>query len=981
MEQDKLVDLEESINRLQEEIRTLRSALETTDGGKTMLRQGDEFARLLSISKLIVSELDLEKVFNLVAVNARELVNADLVLVPMLNEERDHYTYVAASGADADNVRGISFGAHVGMCGWVLRHKRSLLFGEKSTHWMDEKTTWEAGQQSSVLVPLFGRKGIIGGLSALGKQGGGCFTQHDLDLLTMFANQVSIAIENAQLFRQVSREIEERRQAEDSLRTSENRLHLATIAGNIGIWDWDITKNELIWDDSMYTLYGINRKDFGGAYEAWSRTLHPDDRQYVDEEIQSALRGEREYGAEFRIIRPDGIIRNIKADSQTIRDPDGRPLRMIGTNIDLTLRKQAEEKLRISEQSYKTLSENLPGIIYRVYSQENNRMQFFNNASLEITGYTDADLSAGIFCSLERLILVEDLSNVLAAVEHSVAAHEPFTVEYRLRHKDGSIRTLLEKGMPFFDTDETLLYIDGVIFDITDRKQAEEKLRESEKFIRTILNTVDEGFIVVDRDFRIQTANRAYGDQLPVPCDEIIGKHCYEVSHRTSRPCFEEGEECSVRQVFADGTPHTVLHKHAGKNNHALFVETRAFPIKDSSGQVMSAIEVISNITEKHLLEEERLKTQKLEAVGTLAGGIAHDFNNLLQGVFGYISLAKLKRDDREKSLAALEEAEKALHMSVNLTNQLLTFSKGGKPLKKIIDLIPVIENAAKFALSGSRTDYRVVADDDLWQVDADGGQISQVIHNIVLNADQAMPEGGLVEITARNVHAQGRNLPQGLPQGTYVEITIRDSGVGIPKQYLAKIFDPYFTTKEKGSGLGLATSYSIITNHKGLIEVKSEMGKGTTFSIYLPATTAIRAKVQNNSATAATAGRAWRVLVMDDEQVVRDISVALITELGHRVELAVHGKEALDKFLTAKRSGDPFDVVILDLTIRGGMGGAETLQRLKEIDPGVKTVVSSGYSDDSLIAGYQEQGFKAVLKKPYNVKELQEVLNKLLNS
>jgi nitrogen-specific signal transduction histidine kinase/CheY-like chemotaxis protein len=384
---------------------------------------------------------------------------------------------------------------------------------------------------------------------------------------------------------------------------------------------------------------------------------------------------------------------------------------------------------------------------------------------------------------------------------------------------------------------------------------------------------------------------------------------------------------------------------------------------------------------EKRALEDERQKSQKLEAVGTLAGGIAHDFNNLLQGVFGYISLAKLKRDDREKSLAALEEAEKALHTSVALTNQLLTFSRGGRPLKKTIDLLPVIRNAAKFALSGSHTDYRVVIDDGLWQVDADEGQISQVIHNIVLNASQAMPEGGRVEIMARNVPARSGNLPQGLQRGTYVEITLHDSGVGIPEQYLARIFDPYFTTKEKGSGLGLATSYSIIKNHNGSIEVKSEMGKGTTFSIYIPSASTVRTALQDKPTIAATAGRTGRVLLMDDEQVIRDVGVALITELGHRVEVAVHGKEALDKYLEAKRSGDPYDVVILDLTIQGGMGGAETLQRLLEIDPGVKTVVSSGYSDDSLIAGYREQGFRAVLKKPYNVAELQELLNRLLNS
>ncbi|HEY6011581.1 MAG TPA: PAS domain-containing protein, partial [Nitrospirota bacterium] len=443
MEQEEQFDCQALVNHLREEMQTLRAALEPTESGRVMLRQREEFSRLLSVSKMIVSELDLAKVYDLVAENAREIVNAETMMVPMLNEARDRYTYAAASGEDADAVRGSSFSSTIGMCGWVLQHERSLLFGETSTHWMDEKTPWEAGQQSAVLVPLIGRKGIIGGLSAIGKQGGGCFTQHDLDLLTMFANQVSIAIENARLFQQVTREIEERRQAEELLRTSENRLHLATTAGNIGIWDWDIQKNELIWDDSMYTLYGISKGNFGGAYEAWISTLHPDDRQHVENEIQAALRGEREYGPEFRIIHSDGSIRNIKADSRTIRDRDRKPLRMIGTNIDLTARKQAEEKLR-----------------------------------------------------------------------------------------------------------------------------------DSENFIRTILNTVDEGFIVVDREYRIKTANRAYCDQLPVPCEEIIGKHCYKVSHGRNRPCFEEGEECAVKQAFEDGNPHTVLHKHTGPNGSTLFVET-----------------------------------------------------------------------------------------------------------------------------------------------------------------------------------------------------------------------------------------------------------------------------------------------------------------------------------------------------------------------------------------------------------------------
>jgi CheY-like chemotaxis protein len=389
----------------------------------------------------------------------------------------------------------------------------------------------------------------------------------------------------------------------------------------------------------------------------------------------------------------------------------------------------------------------------------------------------------------------------------------------------------------------------------------------------------------------------------------------------------------------------------------------------------------VRDISERKRLQQERLKTQKLEAVGTLAGGIAHDFNNLLQGVFGYISLARLKRDNKEKSLAALEEAEKALHLSVKLTNQLLTFSKGGKPLKKQIELLPVIESAAKFALSGSRSDYHIVVDDGLLQTEADEGQIGQVIQNIVLNADQAMPEGGRVEIRARNVQASDKDLPQDLEKGDYVEIAIKDSGIGIAEEYLGKIFDPYFTTKEKGSGLGLATSYSIIKNHNGLIDVKSIVTKGTVFFIYLPAVYQERKTESLQPAGTASSIHAAKVLMMDDEQVIRDVAGELLRELGHEVEFAAQGNEAIKKYRTAKESGKPFDVVILDLTIRGGMGGAETIKILRDIDPKVKAVVSSGYSDDTDAATYQHNGFIAFLKKPYDVANLQDVLNKVLSS
>jgi nitrogen-specific signal transduction histidine kinase/ActR/RegA family two-component response regulator len=388
-------------------------------------------------------------------------------------------------------------------------------------------------------------------------------------------------------------------------------------------------------------------------------------------------------------------------------------------------------------------------------------------------------------------------------------------------------------------------------------------------------------------------------------------------------------------------------------------------------------IETISDITEKHLLEEERLKTQKLESIGTLAGGIAHDFNNMLQGIFGYISMAKMTLDQKKKSLAMLEQAEKALHQSVNLTTQLLTFSKGGKPAKKNLSLLPVIENAARFALSGSRSEYRISSAPDLRRVEADEGQLGQVIQNIVLNADQAMPLGGCVEIAAQNVSASDASLPRSIAGKDHVLITIQDSGVGIPEQYLGKIFDPYFTTKEKGSGLGLATSYSIIRNHRGLIDVRSEVGKGTDLFLYLPASEA----VAEESPGAAVPGktRTCRVLVMDDEKVVREVAGEILRALGHEAAFSENGEAALTMYREAMASAKPFDVVILDLTIRGGMGGLETLGKLLELDPGAKAVVSSGYSDDTALSKYREHGFRAFLKKPYNVKELQDTLSALL--
>lgn len=513
--------------------------------------------------------------------------------------------------------------------------------------------------------------------------------------------------------------------------------------------------------------------------------------------------------------------------------------------------------------------------------------------------------------------------------------------------------------------------------DITGRRQAETALQQSDHIYRTILNNIKDTFYRTDRNGLIIMASPSalltFGyDRL----DEIVGK-------LTAASFYKDMAERErlLATMMKDGYVKDYELTLVRKDGSTIPISLSSSVYTDSSGEFAGFEGFIRDISERKQFEEERLKTQKLEAIGTLAGGIAHDFNNLLQGVLGYLSLAKQSLADREKSGPALDRAEQALHRTVKLTNQLLTFSKGGQPVRRRLDLLPVVESAAAFALSGSRSRYRIAADEDLFQAEADDGQIGQVIQNIVLNADQAMPEGGTVEITLRNVHALAKNLRQGMDQGNYIEIAVKDSGIGIAEEHLGRIFDPYFTMKETGSGLGLATSYSIIRNHKGLIDVTSTVGKGSVFSIYLPAAGQERETAAVQPAAAAPPVRAANVLIMDDEPTVLDVAGALLDALGHTAAFAADGNEAIERYRTAMRSGKPYDLVILDLTVRGGMGGAETIKELRTMDPAVKAIVSSGYCDDADISTYHQLGFRAFLKKPYDMENFRQVLNEVLGT
>ena len=479
-----------------------------------------------------------------------------------------------------------------------------------------------------------------------------------------------------------------------------------------------------------------------------------------------------------------------------------------------------------------------------------------------------------------------------------------------------------------------------------------------------LIENSPDGICIIDRDCTILFFNRV----LPqYPVKDILGTNALEFISIEQR----EEYKALVNDLFETGKPHSIELLMVGPTRWLC----RLIPLKQN-GKTVSALVISTDITELRKMEEEVLRIEKLEAVGLLAGGIAHDFNNILTAILGNIFLAKTKisADPRDPVRKILGEAENATHRAKELANQLLTFSKGGTPNKQMKNIVDVLKETAQFVLRGTNARAKLIIPDDLWAVEIDEGQIIQVIQNMVINAQQAMPEGGVVKIVAENVdYRNGEESALPLKAGSYVKISIKDSGTGIPEAFLQKIFDPYFTTKKNGSGLGLATSYSIIKKHGGYIKVASVPRAGTTFSIFLPA-------YPDASGSALVLKKPLvrgkgKVLFMDDEESVLEVGGQILQHLGYEVKYAREGAAAVEIYRKSKDQGRPFDLVILDLTVPGGMSGKEAIQKLIEIDPGVKAMVTSGYSDSHVMSEYKKYGFVGRVSKPYKMEEFSEAV------
>ncbi len=508
---------------------------------------------------------------------------------------------------------------------------------------------------------------------------------------------------------------------------------------------------------------------------------------------------------------------------------------------------------------------------------------------------------------------------------------------------------------------------------ITERMRAENELRKLSRALEQSPATV----VITDIEGTIEYVNPKFTQVTGYSREEAIGQPRILSSRVQTKEFYKELWDTITSDREWRG------EFNSKKKSGELYWESASIsPIKNRDGVTTHFLAVMEDITERKRMEEELVKLEKLDSLGILAGGLAHDFNNLLTAILGNISLAKSLLKGEEEALKRLTEAEKASLRARDLTYQLLTFARGGTPVTKTVSIPELVEESAGFALRGSNVRYAFTTDEELWPVKIDEGQIGQVIHNIVINANHAMPEGGVVTVRCENVSISSTS---GLPlnEGSYVKISIEDQGIGISKKYIQKIFDPYFTTKQmdshKGSGLGLATAYSIIKNHDGHVAVDSKVGAGTTFTIFLPSFFNELPEASEGEASAPLHEGEGRILVMDDEEVVREVAGEILSSFGYSVDYAGDGSEAVERYSTAKAAGKPYDLIIMDLTIQGGIGGEEAIKRLRDLDPGVKAIVSSGYSNDPIMANFSEYGFSGVLNKPYQILEMSQLVKDII--
>ena len=645
-------------------------------------------------------------------------------------------------------------------------------------------------------------------------------------------------------------------------------------------------------------------------------------------------------------------------------------------------RKKAEEEAQESERLMSTLMKNLPGMVYRCRNDRSWTITFVSDGSVSLTGYSPHELVGNHIRSYTHLIHADDRKMVWKNVQEAVSQHRSYQLQYRMQTTAGVEKWVWEQGTGIYSDEGELLALEGFINDITERKTAEVLVKASEEKYRTLVNNIQDGvFILQDGKFKFvnEALARMTGysveemtdlEFLPLIAPEYRQITADRYQRRQAGEAVESEYEFDI--LHKDGSTRLTVNLNIGIINY--------------QGKTAS-LGTIKDITDKKRAAQERKKLEsqlqqahKMEAIGTLAGGIAHDFNNLLMGILGNATLTLMNMDPSHPGYDRLKNIEKYVQSGADLTRQLLGFARGGKFEVMPTNLNELIQRTSEmFGRTKKEITIILSLQEDIWTVDVDRGQIEQVLVNFYVNAWQAMPEGG-------NLHLQTKNevLDDSFIQafsvipGKYVQLSITDSGVGMDSNTQKRVFEPFFTTKEKGrgTGLGLASAYGIIKNHGGFINVYSEKGRGTSFTVYLPASTHT-ACIEKNVPEPFVAKGSGTVLLVDDEQMILDVGGQMLERLGYQVLTAPNGREAIKIF---ERHKDHIVLVILDM-IMPVMGGSETFDKLKTMYPTLKVLLSSGYAVDGQASDILKRGCSGFIQKPFSLEQLSRKTSEALQA
>ncbi len=725
----------------------------------------------------------------------------------------------------------------------------------------------------------------------------------------------------------------------------------------------------------VQSLLGLTPKQLLSDSRAFFRCIHPEDRNKFLRAWKDHLSWPALICVEYRIMTEDNRVILIQEHSVMSSDDQGQGKACQGLLLEIPNYQTVQDELRRWDQELHSLTENLPDIIGRI--DHKNRILYLNRWWDSLDQIPPEQYLGK---RLEDLGLIPNVADIFEMkIAHVVESGVPATFEISHETYRG-MRCFEVRFCPEPAIGKQILTVLMICRDMTDVRTAELAFKESDEKFLQLAEAIDSVFWIWDIELQSMVYVSPAYERLWGGNAQKLMKNPFDWLSIVAPEDRARVENLFLKRL--DGKSLDIEYRVIGSGEEIRWVHNRTYPLKESSGKILRIIGVAQDVTERKKWEEERVRGAKLESLGLLAGGLAHDFNNLLTAILGQLSLAKYEVDAAHPLFSRLAEAEQASLRAQDIARQLLTFSKGGDPVKNVVSLETILEENVRLVLAGSKVRPVFRTTQGLWAVNVDRGQICQVLHNLVINARQAMENGGECLIEAHNVSKEdGERLSHSHQlvslHDQWILITVQDQGIGISEENLAKVFDPYFTTKSTGSGLGLATSYSIIRNHGGVLWAESEVGIGSRFSFLLPALSPEKiAPIPSKKEIKFGHGS---ILIMDDEEQIRTVLGEMVQTCGYSFKTVPDGEQALIVFRQAQDSGEPFSAVILDLTIPGGLGGKEVVKEMLLLDPQLRAIVVSGYSNDHVLANYEDYGFKGRVAKPFNLVDLSLVLHSVL--